>query len=89
MNIPDVRDFDAIAAMRELLADGYTAVDDIGGLLYQHAEEELLDALGFAADDIEIVTDRIDTSFGPVFVFRNPSRVTANQVAAEVRKYRP
>lgn len=64
-----------------MLSDGVTAVDDIGGMLYEHALEELFDELGFAADNLDIVVDKIETSFGPVFVFRDRRRVTLKKRA--------
>lgn len=88
IRIPEVHDFNATRASRELLKQGFTAVDDIGELLYKHAEEDLLDALGFQADFIELVTDRIDTDFGPVFVFRDSSRVALDAIAPEIQKAR-
>jgi hypothetical protein len=51
--------------------------------------EELDDALGFAGDSIDLVVDEIDTRWGPVFVFRDRSRVTRRKVRALVLKERP
>ncbi len=88
MRIPEVRDFNGVRAGRELLKQGYTAVDDIGELLYKHAEAELFEALGHQADFMDIVTDRVDTDFGPVFVFRDAARVSLESIAAAIRKAR-
>lgn len=89
VRIPDIHDFDPKQAAVELLAFGFTAVDDISGQLVDCAQEELDDALGFAADDIDLVVDKIDTTWGPVFVFRNRRRVTLKKVKALVQKERP
>jgi hypothetical protein len=88
MNIPEVRDFDGSFAARELLKQGFTAVDDIGEQLYKHAEAELFDALGHRADSMNIETDRVDTDWGPVFVFRDAGRVSLQAVTAQLRKGR-
>ena len=74
--IQEVHDFDARRAAKELLKFGFTAVDDIGGLLIESAEDELLDELGLAVDALDFTRDEIDTSYGPVFVFRDTSQVT-------------
>ena len=89
MGIPDVHDFYAARAAKELLTVGYTAVDDISGQLVDCAEAELFDALGFAGDGLELAIDEIDTSFGPVFVFRDRRRVSLETVKAFVFKHRP
>jgi hypothetical protein len=85
MNIPDVSDFDAAVAARALLISGFTAVDDVSESLYKKVREELIEELGFSADDIDIQTERIDTDIGPVFVFRGPSRVTLPAVRTQIR----
>ena len=88
MKIPDVRDFRATRASRELIKQGFTAVDDIGEALYQHAEDELLDALGLNVDGMDFVTDRIETDLGPVFVFRDASRISLEAVEARIQAAR-
>lgn len=89
LRIPDIQDFDPKLATAELLTFGFTAVDDISGQLVDCAHEELHDALGFAGDGIDLVVDEIDTSWGPVFVFRDRGRVTRQKVRALVLKVRP
>jgi len=88
MNIPDVRDFDARLGAREFLKLGFTAIDDIGESLYQYAEEELFDELGFTADDLDIATDRIETDLGPVFAFRDRARLSLKAVSDLVKRQR-
>ena len=88
MNIPEIHDFDARSAAKELLSYGVTAVDDIGELLYKDALEELFDELGFAGDELDVVADRIDTDLGPVFVFRDRRRVTLKKARMYVAKQR-
>lgn len=88
MNIPEVRDFDGARAAAELRRQGFTAVDDIAESLYQYAEEELLEALGLEADVIDLVTSRIDSDLGPVFVFRDRRRVALKDVRAVVKRER-
>lgn len=89
MEIREIRDFDAREGVRDLLMHGFTVVDDIGELLYKHAEQELLDELGHAADGIDVVTHRIDTEFGPVFAFCDNDRVSRKDVTAFVSRQRP
>ncbi len=89
LRIPDIHDFDAERAATELLLFGFTAVDDISGQLVDCAMEELDDALGLAGDSVDLVVDEIDTSWGPVFVFRDRGRVTRQKVRALVLKVRP
>lgn len=84
MRIHDVHDFDAKAASRDLLKFGLTAVDDFGGSLYDCAQDELLEELGHAGDEIDLATDRIETSWGPVFVFRDRARVSLAKARALV-----
>jgi hypothetical protein len=88
MNIPEVHDFDAHSAAREFLKLGFTAVDDIGASLYECAEAELFDELGVAVDEMDIVTDRIETDLGPVFVFRDEARITLQHVTQIIRSHR-
>lgn len=88
MNIPEIHDFKARSAAKELLSDGITAVDDIGEMLYEHALEELFDELGFAGDGLDIVVDKIETDLGPVFVFRDRRRVTLKKARMLVAKQR-
>ena len=88
MNIPDVHDFDAARACKELLKRGFTVVDDIGELLYKNAEEELFEELGHRGDYLDIVTDRVDTDMGPVFVFRDSQRVAPAPIASMLQEAR-
>jgi len=88
MNITEIHDFNARSAAKELLSEGATAVDDIGEGLYQNALAELFDELGFAGDDLDIVTSRIDTDWGPVFVFRDRRRMTLKSARMLVAKHR-
>lgn len=89
LRIPDIHDFDAEQAATELLAFGFTAVDDISGQLVECALEELDEALGLAGDSVDLVVDEVDTGWGPVFVFRDRGRVTRQKVRALVLKERP
>lgn len=89
MKIHDVHGFDAEQAGRELLDLGFTAVDDVSGELIECAEEELLDALRFAADEIDLGVDEIRTTCGPVFVFWDRGRATLEAAKAFVLKNRP
>lgn len=84
LNIHSVHDFDARSAAREFVRLGAVAVDDISENLYDLARDELFDELGHAADAFEIRTQRVPTSIGPVFVFRDPARVSATQAKALV-----
>lgn len=88
MDIPEVRDFKATRACRELIKQGYTAVDDIGGTLYKLAEDELLDALGISVDAMDFVVDEVETDLGPVFVFRDASRISLEAVEARIQAAR-
>ena len=76
MKVYDVHDFNAKAASREFLKHGFIAVDDISGGLVDCAEDELLDALGFAADELDLGIEELSTSWGPVFVFWDRGRGT-------------
>jgi len=89
MRIPDIYDFDPEQAAQEVLTFGFTAVDDISEQLVESALDGLYEALGFAGDHLDLKTDRIDTSWGPVFVFRDRSRVPLRKVRAFVMKHRP
>jgi len=88
MNIPDIHDFDSDRAAKEFLAVGFTAVDDVSGQLVDLAKEDMEDSLGFAADSMNITVVEIDTTWGPVFVFRDRSRVTLKTIRAFVLKHR-
>jgi hypothetical protein len=76
ITIHDVHDLDAKAAGLELLTFGFTIIDDISGELVETAELELLEQLGHAADAMDLHIVRVDTGWGPVFIFRDRSRVT-------------
>jgi hypothetical protein len=56
-----------------------TLVDDIAGQLCDICLDELMDALSHAADEMAIHCARVDTGFGPVFIFRDRARVTLAQ----------
>ncbi len=62
---------DARAAARDLLETGAVAIDDIGENLYDVVRDEIFEELGRAVDDLDIRTQRVATSIGPVFVLRN------------------
>ena len=65
---------------------------DDGGIHAQFAadaSDESADELGIAGDDLDIVTDRIETTWGPVFVFRDRGRVMLKQVKKLVAEDRP
>ena len=70
MQIHDVHDFDPARGAKEVLDVGFTVIDDIAENLYDCAFEELQEELGFAGDGMDLVIDRIETSCGAVFVFR-------------------
>ena len=89
MRIHDVHDFAADQAARELLGTGFTAVDDISGQSVEYAEAELMDALGHATDAFDVVIDESVTPIGPVFVFRNPARLTLDKARSWVLARRP
>ena len=48
-----------------------------------------MDALGHAADAFDVVIDEIVTPIGPVFVFRNPARLTLDKARSWVLARRP
>lgn len=76
MKIRDAYRYDARAGSKELLRHGITIVDDIGESLWELCRDELLGELGFAADELELEVDRVETWKGPLFVFRDPARVS-------------
>jgi hypothetical protein len=49
-------------------------IDDISEGLIDVAEVELLDELGHAADGMDLQRSRVDTGWGPVFIFRDRAR---------------
>lgn len=79
MQIYSVHDFDAKSAARDFLREGIVAVDDVSANLYDLAREELFHQLGHATDAFDIKTQRVPTYVGPVFVFRDASRISAKQ----------
>jgi len=89
IRIRDVLDLDARAASRELVKFGLTVIDDISEMLVETADDELADELGHARDEMDIHIDRVDTGWGPVFVFRDRSRVTLASAKAAVFALRP
>jgi len=76
LTIREVHDFNAKVAAREVLKFGFTLVDDISGVLVDAVKDELFEELSHAADVMDIRTDRVETGWGPVFIFRDHSRVT-------------
>lgn len=62
---------DARAAARDLLRAGVVGIDDIGEGTHEMIRDEILDHLGHAGDELDLRTQRIDTPFGPVFVYRD------------------
>jgi len=89
IRIRDVLDRDTRAASRELLKFGLTIVDDISGTLVDVVEEELFEHLGHAADCMDLHMTRVDTGWGPVYVFRDRSRVTLALAKKVVFAQRP
>lgn len=72
--VHDVHAFDARRAAAEFMRHGFTAVDDVTGGLIDCANDELIDALGLAVDEFALTQARIETSWGPIFVFWDRSR---------------
>ena len=72
MRIHIVPGVDAESAAADLMATGMVAVDDIAEQSYQGVFEEILEELGHMADDLDLREQRVDTSFGPVFILRVP-----------------
>jgi len=68
---------DARKAAHDLLKDGAVGIDDIGENLYDVIRDEIIEELGHVADEIDIKTQRVDTSIGPVFVLRDANIWTA------------
>lgn len=71
MEIHCVPGVDAAAAARDLFRDGAVGIDDIAENIYDVLHEEILEELGHLADGLDIRTQRVATSIGPVFVLRN------------------
>lgn len=80
LTIREVHDFNARVAAREVLEFGFTMVDDISEKLVDCVKDELFDELSQSADEMDIRTDRVETGWGPVFIFRDHSRVTLTVV---------
>ena len=89
MRIHLVHDLDAHAAARDLLENGMVAIDDITEELIDDAEEDIFEELGYAGDGILLTKQRVDTSWGPVFVLRDPDVVSAAKARAAVLRERP
>jgi hypothetical protein len=87
--IQEVHEFNARKAAKELWTFGFTAVDDIGRTLVDCAEEELFDELGLVADAMDIKRTEIESFAGPVFVFRDRTRVTLKAAKEWVAKHYP
>ena len=87
--IRDVVAFDANAAALEILAFGFTLVDDISERFVETTERELHDELGQAADEMDLHWTRVDTGWGPIFIYRDRSRVTLAQAKKFVFAQRP
>jgi hypothetical protein len=64
-------------------------IDDISEGLIDVAEVELLDELGHAADGMDLQRSRVDTGWGPVFIFRDRARVTLPSAKKAVFAQRP
>ena len=88
MYIPDFHDFRPGKAAREMIRHGFTCLDDFSSQNEAPAREELMDALGFAADEIDLVTDTFETTYGPVRVFRDKARVSRAKAKAFVALHR-
>jgi hypothetical protein len=89
MKIHDVHGFNARLAADELLGVGFTAVDDITRELIDCAQDELFEALGFAADGMDIRFEEMETSWGPVFIFWDGDRDCLETAREFVRANRP
>lgn len=89
MKIHLAQGLDSRAAARELLEVGFTVVDDIGATLVDIVEEELEEALGHARDEMDLEVTRVETRWGPVFVFRDRARVTLAAAKRFVFSQRP
>lgn len=89
MEIHDIHGFDARRAANELLSAGFIAIDDISWQLVDCAWDEVLNALGHAADELVLARQRVETSLGPVFVIRDAELVSAAKARREVLKCRP
>lgn len=76
---------DAHAAARDLLRTGAVGIDDIGENLYDVVRDEILYHLGHAGDEIDLRTDRVRTTFGPVFVLRDAAVWSAADAREAVR----
>lgn len=63
-------------------------IDDIAENLYDVIFEAIIDELGFAADDMDLRQQRVDTSYGPVFVLRDHERCSAREARAAVTRER-
>lgn len=87
--IRDVLGFDARAASLELVAFGFTLIDDISEGLVETAELELHEELGQAADEMDLHWTRVDTGWGPIFIYRDRSRVTLAVAKKVVFAQRP
>ena len=71
IKIHDVHGLDAKRAAKDLLSNGFVAIDDISWQLVDCAWDEVLDALGHTADYLDLARQRIETKWGPVFVIRD------------------
>ena len=63
-------------------------IDDISENLYDVVQDEIMDSLGVAGDELDLRTQRIDTPSGPVFVLRQASVWSAARARAEVLRTR-
>ncbi len=66
-----------------------TLLDDISGQLHDVCLEELMNELWHAADEMDVRVTRVETGFGPVFIFRDQRRVTLAEATKLVFAERP
>lgn len=79
---------DEVAAAKDFLDTGMVGVDDIAENLYDVIFEAIIDELGHAADFMDLREQRVDTSYGPVFVLRDHDRCSAQRARAAVLRER-
>jgi hypothetical protein len=75
--------FDARLARKVLLKHGIIAVLDPLGDSIPSIQDELFDALGHAADAMDITVNKVATAFGAVYAFRDKRRMPL-QLAREI-----
>ncbi|MBK9386101.1 MAG: hypothetical protein IPN34_14915 [Planctomycetes bacterium] len=87
--IYDAGDFPAKRAAKELLKYKYVVIDDITEGLVDVVRDELRDALPMRHDDISLETLRLDTGFGPVFIYSDEDYDVVDQAIEFVKMHRP